>query len=255
MRVEPATAAFTPTDYLDKNLAGSVVYTSAKRSSSRRWLVALCAVVITAGTAVYLIGGGKTPELDLPAFGSETKSSTANEAVGSFGTPIQPLAVSAQGRDTAQLDAALFPIGCTSERESITGYAYVVAAAGAAANESVALSTGGNVRDCLDDRVAYLHDNKSALRVRIEGYDAERGLIWLRVPAPLPGQPLAVTAQPGERQVGTYTNGVSAYVDPSPGIAAPGAPVLVTDGTMVAIYGDTGTPLDLASACGGLLAC
>jgi len=111
VKVEQAAAAFTPTDYLDKNLAGSVVYTSVKKSSSRRWLVALCAVVITAGTAVYMIGGGKTPELDLPAFGSGAKNSTSNEAVGSFGTPIQPLVVSAEGRSTAQLDAALSLLG------------------------------------------------------------------------------------------------------------------------------------------------
>jgi hypothetical protein len=202
-----------------------------------------------------VVGGGKTPELDLPSLRSNSSNSSNEVPVTSFGPPIAASSVLSSTRSTNQLDVSLFPISCTAKRETITGYAFVVAAVGVDANESIALSTVGNVRDCLEDRVAFLHDDRSALRVRIEGLDAERGLIWLRVPAPLPGQAISVSAQPGVRQVGTYTNGVSAFVDPTPGISAPGAPVLVSNGTMVAIYGDAGTPLDLASACGTLLAC
>ena len=250
-----AGTAFTPTDFLDKSVSNSTRYIPSKsKSRSRIWVVALSSLVVIFGSVVYVVGGGKTPELDLPSLRSSSNSS--NEApVTSFGPPIAASSVESSSRSTNQLDASLFPISCSAKRDSITGYAFVVAAEGVEANESIAISTLGNVRDCIDDRVAYLHDERSALRVRIEGLDADRGLVWLRVPAPLPGQPLSLSAQPGVRQVGTYTNGVSAFVDPTPGASAPGAPVLVDNGTMVAIYGDTGTPLDLASACGVLLVC
>jgi hypothetical protein len=250
-----AGTAFTPTDFLDKSVNNSTRYIPSKsKSRSRIWVVALSSLVVIVGSVVYVVGGGKTPELDLPSLRSSSNSSI-EVPVTSFGPPIAASSVESSSRSTNQLDASLFPISCSAERDSITGYAFVVAAEGVEANESIAISTLGNVRDCIDDRVAYLHDARSALRVRIEGLDADRGLIWLRVPAPLPGQPFSLSAQPGVRQVGTYTSGVSAFVDPTPGASAPGAPVLVDNGTMVAIYGDTGTPLDLASACGVLLVC
>ena len=248
--------AFTPTEFLDKSITSNSVFLPSKsKSSSRKWVVALCVLVVIAGSVVYVIGGGRTPKLDLPTLGSAGSNSSIEVAVTSFGSPIAASSVESISRSTSQLDESLFPISCTPKRDGITGYAYVVAAVGVDSNESIALSTLGNIRDCIEDRVAYLHDDRSALRVRIEGLDAERGLIWLRVPAPLPGQAVSVIAQSGVRKVGTYTNGVSAFLDPAPGISAPGAPVLVSNGTMVAIYGDAGTPLDLASACGTLLAC
>ena len=249
-------SSFTPTDFLDRSISKGGVYIAAKqKSSSRKWLVALCVVMVIVGMVVYFIGGGRAPELNLPGIGGGESNSSTGLVIKSFGSPIKAKVEDISVRSTEQLDASLFPISCSPERGTITGYAFIVAAEGADANESVALSTGGNVRDCLEDRVAYLHDSRSALRVKIEGYDADQGLIWLRVPAPLPGQAIAVTSQPGIRQVGIYTKGVSSFVEPTPGIAAPGAPVLVENGVMVAIYGDARTPLDLSSACGTILAC
>ena len=247
---------FTPGSFLDTSLRpGAVLESPTSRRSSRTWLVALCIVSVLAGTGVYLMNGGPTPNVSLPTLTTGSSPSSGDKAIASFGSPIQIEDSDAQGRDLIQLDASLFPVGCTKERTSITGYGYVVSAVGAGENESIALATGGALKECLEDRVAYLFDSTSALRVRIEGFDAAQGLVWLRVPAPLPGQPVATQAQPGDRKVGIYTNGVSAFVDPAAGSAAPGAPVLVEDGTVVALYGDTGTPLDLSTVCGTLFAC
>jgi hypothetical protein len=206
---------------------------------------------------VYLYSGGVTPSLPgLPTVTTNPQpENQPAEAVSSFGAPLKAATSSGTGRSAAQLDGSLFPIACTPERTTAAGYAYTIATEGLDRGEVAALTTAGSVRVCLADRVAYLFDASSTLQVRIESYDATNGLVLLRVPAPLPGQPIATDNNGTDRQIGSFQNGRPVFLPTSDTSIFPGAPLLDTRGNLVAVISDARTPIGTATFCQQILSC
>jgi hypothetical protein len=254
-------AAFDASTFLDRSLDPSsglpVQKAVRRRPRSRYWLLGISMLATVAGAFLYFFSGGSTPALPtLPDFSTnQPQGETTPDVISSFGAPLRAAEAKATGRSINQLDASLFPLSCTPERNSASGYAYSIATEGVARGEVSALATAGAVRSCLKDRVAYLFDATSSLKVSIESFDAANGLVLLRVPAPLPGQPIATNNNGSDRQTGVFVDGKPTFLTSVESGSFPGAPQLDAEGNLVAILGDARTPIAIETFCQSLLSC
>jgi hypothetical protein len=196
-----------------------------------------------------LLLGSDSP-VDLPA-------AEQTVAVGEpFGAPVSldvavPASVGAE-----KLSGSLFTVSCSPAQGSATGVAYVVALKGLPVREAGAFADATALTACLADRIAYLQDGTSSLRVEIAAYDPVNKVVRLQIPAPLPAQAVRLVEQAGPSLVGTISNGGRALLEESGvGSPTPGSPLIDPEGAALGLLTSDGGRVTLGSLCGSLLTC
>lgn len=216
--------------------------------------IALLLVVSLLGVGGYTLygkfaAGGSTS-------GAEPVMGTALADVEGFGVPVALDSAVAPTAGEVKLRGALFPVACTREQGSATGIAYVIALTGLEKSETGAFASASSLSACLENRVAYLHDGTSSLRVSIAAFDPDTGVVRLQIPAPLPAQAVRLVENAGSSLVASISSGVPTLTPESPAVrTAPGSPLLDDEGYAIGLVTAEGERITTGRLCGTLLSC
>lgn len=220
--------------------------------ASNKILLILSLIIVLLGGGYFGFNQFISPKSTTDAKGFEE---VLVKPVGNYGEKLTLALGSDTDRSVAQLKASMFMLGCDRTIADAKGIAIVLPSQGLSENHSAAVSMSAPVQGCLDDKIAYLFDGKSVLEVAIAAHDSNIGMVWLDIPAPLPGQPITLDNGSDDNLAGIFDDEYNAkLVEVTTGMA-PGTPIFNSKGRVMALIGVSGTQLATERICSSIAAC